>query len=547
MTFLLLACTDYDLKKVEEPAVIAAAIEVTPNPVLFDELPAGEVATQVFTISSVGSAALNVTSVSIAAGESNFSLISGGVVGTWAPGESVDVLVTYLSTGGSVTGQALVLSNDPAAPEVPVELIGGAQTPDLVIDPDRVSFGAAAIGTSIERSVVLRNVGEGPLLVTGIATTDAVFGYAVSASFPLTIAAGEGTDVAVAFTPDRDGVWTGELQVTSNDPDGVETAQLNGSAGSQPVAVCDVTPDTLAVGSGTADWMGADSYDPGGYALTDYAWTLISKPAGSTARMPSGGANRRAFAPDREGTYEAQLVVTNTVGERSEPCFATLEATPEPEPPPADAPIYLNSGSTLYSFDPVGRVATRIGDFAGSSGASVDGSMVDIAIDLSGNMYGTTFSTLYRIDPSNARVREIGATDDSLIGLTCLSDGRLVGAGAGVYFVDTTTAALTTIVSPGRYATSGDIVGLPDGNLYWTVALGDDHLIVIDPSTGRAVDRGGTGLSAVYGLAWYDDVLWGFTSGGMGASIDDLTAASSSVRITGADTWYGATTNPVTW
>ncbi len=544
MTLLLLiACTDYDLQKVEEPAASTAAIEVTPNPVLFGELPAGEVATQAFTISSVGTAALNVTAVSVVAGESNFSLITGGVVGTWAPGESVDVLVTYLSTGGSVTGQALVLSNDPAYPEVPVDLMGGAQVPDLVIDPDRVSFGAATVGSTVERSVVLRNVGEGPLTVTGIATTDPVFSYAVSTAFPLTIAPGEGTDVAVAFTPDADSVWTGELQVTSNDPDGVETAQLNGSAGSQPVAMCSVTPDTLAVGSGTADWIGADSYDPGGYAITDYTWTLTSKPSGSSARMPSGGANRRGFSPDREGTYEAQLVVTNTIGDRSEPCFATLEATP---PPPATEPIYLNSGSTLYSFDPVAAVANRIGDFDDGAGGP-DGSMVDIAIDLTGNMYGTTFSTLYRIDPSTARVRRIGATDDTLIGLTCLSDGRLVGAGAGVYFVDTATAALTDIVPAGRYATSGDIVGLPDGNLYWTVALGTDHLIVVNPATGGTVDRGNTGLSSVYGLAWYDDVLWGFTSDGYGAQIDVSTARSSSVRITGSSSWYGATTNPVTW
>ena len=191
--------------------------------------------------------------------------------------------------------------------------------------------------------------------------------------------------------------------------------------------------------------------------------------------------------------------------------------------------------------------ANYVGDFETTSGGALDGSMVDIAIDLTGNMYGTTFGTLYRIDPSNARVREIGPTDDSLIGLTCLSDGRLVGAGAGVYFVDTTTAALTTIVAAGRFATSGDIVGLPDGNLYWTVALGDDHLIVLDPSTGRTVDRGSTDISAVYGLAWYDDVLWGFTSGGLGARIDALDATSTTVRITGSRGWYGATTNPVTW
>jgi len=78
----------------------------------------------------------------------------------------------------------------------------------------------------------------------------------------------------------------------------------------------------------TADWIGNSSYDPNGYAITNYTWTLTSTPAGSSAVMPSGGANRRGFTPDVVGTYEAKLVVTNELGERSEPCFATLEAEP---------------------------------------------------------------------------------------------------------------------------------------------------------------------------------------------------------------------------
>jgi hypothetical protein len=44
--------------------------------------------------------------------------------------------------------------------------------------------------------------------------------------------------------------------------------------------------------------------------------------------MPAGTANRRGFVADVVGTYEAQLIVTNSIGERSEPCFASLEAEP---------------------------------------------------------------------------------------------------------------------------------------------------------------------------------------------------------------------------
>ncbi len=325
---VLLACQDYSLNKVTEGEGEAPAILVTPNPVLFGELPLGDRAQQVFTIQSVGDVALAVTALEVDEGADWFSITTDGIVGTYAPGESADVTVTYVSPGDPVSGKVAILSNDAASPTTYVDLIGGTSVPDLVIDPDTVRFGAVGVGETIEESVELRNIGEAPLTVTSVGTSDPVFAYALSEALPLTIAPGESKPVIVAFTPSEDGAWTGELQVDSNDPAGREVALLNGSSGSQPVAVCDVTPRTVEAIHESADWIGNASYDPGGYAITTYNWTLTSKPAGSSAFMPAGTANRRGFVPDVVGTYEAQLIVTNSIGERSEPCFATLEAEP---------------------------------------------------------------------------------------------------------------------------------------------------------------------------------------------------------------------------
>ena len=95
----------------------------------------------------------------------------------------------------------------------------------------------------------------------------------------------------------------------------------------QPVAVCAADPDEVEAVHGAADWIGSGSYDPGGFAITGYQWTLASSPAGSSALMPAGAANRRNFVPDVAGEYVGQLVVTNSAGVDSEPCFATLNAT----------------------------------------------------------------------------------------------------------------------------------------------------------------------------------------------------------------------------
>jgi hypothetical protein len=210
----------------------------------------------------------------------------------------------------------------------------------------------------------------------------------------------------------------------------------------------------------------------------------------------------------------------------------------------ATEPVYINTSDTLFSYDPTTGRSTRIGAFL-EGGRAVSGGMTDIAIDLSGHMFGVSFATLYRIDPTTAECTRVAAVDDQLTGLTFVSDGRLVGAGEAVSFVDTRTGALTPLVPTGEYSTSGDIVGLPDGMLYWTVT-GGDVLIQVDPNSGDTRRRGSIGVSSVFGLGYAYGDLIGFTSGGRTLVIDDASGrVSDNAALSG--TWWGATTNPVLW
>jgi hypothetical protein len=322
---LLTGCQDYSLDKIEKPEGPIADIEVTPNPVLFGELAEGTRSAQTVTITSVGDVGFKVTDVQLVTGES-FELTTDGTMGNLAPGESSTFIVTWTSTGGTAEGQAKVVTD--SLDDVLVDLMGGTSVPDLVIDPDDVNFGNVTEGSRAEETVTLRNEGAAPLIVTSIALTDdAVFSTAYDA-LPITLDPGATASVTVAFQPSGSGAWTEQLQVASNDPDGIEEAQIRGSSGNQPVAVCYADPDTVEAIHGETDWVGTDSYDPAGRALAAYEWTLISAPAGSSATMPAGTMVRRNFTPDLVGTYEAQLIVENEDGQRSEPCYATLEATP---------------------------------------------------------------------------------------------------------------------------------------------------------------------------------------------------------------------------
>lgn len=210
----------------------------------------------------------------------------------------------------------------------------------------------------------------------------------------------------------------------------------------------------------------------------------------------------------------------------------------------ATEPVYINTSDTLFSFDPATRTATRIGEFT-VGGRPVTGGMTDIAIDLEGVMYGGSYTALYRINPTTAECLFVADLDDEMTGLTFVSDGRLVGAGEAVSFVDTRTGALTPLVGRGSYSTSGDIIGLPDGMLYWTVT-GGDELIQVDPADGTTRRRGNIGVSGIYGLGYADGELLGFVSSGRVVVIDEANGDTSENTAV-AGSWWGATTNPVLW
>ena len=102
-----------------------------------------------------------------------------------------------------------------------------------------------------------------------------------------------------------------------------------GNNSGKPVAVCDVAPNPVHPPFESATWTGVGSYDPEGVSVTEYEWSLISAPDGSSITMPGGsGPVRSGFTPDQAGEYIGQLIVQTGDGRRSEPCTVELEAEP---------------------------------------------------------------------------------------------------------------------------------------------------------------------------------------------------------------------------
>lgn len=224
-------------------------------------------------------------------------------------------------------------------------------------------------------------------------------------------------------------------------------------------------------------------------------------------------------------------------------------------PPPAVEPVYIHTGDTLYSYDPDANTTTLIGQFHDRNGP-LDRQMVDIAIDNNGTMYGgtrdpdgePTANEVFVIDPETAFCTLRFRFDDFLNGMTFLPDGRLVIAGEQVSVVEPSNGSVLLEFPAARdYETSGDIVGLPDGKLYWTVRGADTDMVVrIDPASGRITNLGDARLKSIFGLGYAENQLFGFSSTGYVVVINPINGAVlRQERLDGR--WYGATTNPVRW
>jgi len=76
---------------------------------------------------------------------------------------------------------------------------------------------------------------------------------------------------------------------------------------------------------------GTNSSDPDDFPLT-YSWSIVSKPAGSTATIKDADKAQAKFVPDKPGTYVVKLVVNNGVWD-SDPDTVTLKAIVPIQPP----------------------------------------------------------------------------------------------------------------------------------------------------------------------------------------------------------------------
>ena len=149
--------------------------------------------------------------------------------------------------------------------------------------------------------------------------------------------------------------------------------------------------------------------------------------------------------------------------------------------------ITFEANSRLFSFNP----DTGSSTFIGNTGVA---SVADLGQANDGTLFAASLTNLYTVNPLTAATTSIGAfgATTQMVGLDFRSSGTLLGVSAngGVFQVNATTGAATTLFSTGLTFT-GDIA-FQSGNIAYATAsfAGGSHLIALDLAAQTTADRG---------------------------------------------------------
>ena len=213
--------------------------------------------------------------------------------------------------------------------------------------------------------------------------------------------------------------------------------------------------------------------------------------------------------------------------------------------------VYAHTASTLYRVDPDTLAINQVGNFGWPSGSD---QMTDLAIDQTGLMIGVSFSSVYRVDPTTAQATllssSLGGTFNGLSFVPAAMLGQtgadvLVGtrnSDGKVFRVDPMTGATSEVGDMGAYASSGDLVSIANFGTVQTVTGGSsDVLAKLAPNTFAATPVGsGTGFGEIWGIAYWKNKVYGFTSNGDFVLIDPTTGVATLVSHQNGLSWWGA-------
>ena len=212
------ACTDNELD------ILVPDIFVSPEDVDFGTVTAGILHEQLLAVHNAGGGTLTVASVTLDDGTAGFSVepFAGQVV----PEEFVELTITFDPLQlGPAEDIVIIESDDPDEPTVHVPVFATdvlpAPEPAIAWSPATLDWGTVLGGQAVTKVVTVSSVGTDDLelLSAYLAIGTSSDFYLVANPAPTTLAPGHVTELQVSYAPSDAVPDSGNLMISSNDPD----------------------------------------------------------------------------------------------------------------------------------------------------------------------------------------------------------------------------------------------------------------------------------------------------------------------------------------
>lgn len=192
------------------------------------------------------------------------------------PGQTYPLKVTFAPTAiANFKGRLTINSNDPEQAEIEAVLIGEGRKvnePDIAVSANAVDFGSVKVGLNVIKYVKVSNLGDQPLVISKIEVSGSQFSTDTG---NFTLEAEEFRWLGITYKPDSMKTNSGEVRISSNDPDTeIVTIELSGTGAQQTPAKIAVDPleidfDTVAVNYEVVKWLSITNIGQERLEITD--------------------------------------------------------------------------------------------------------------------------------------------------------------------------------------------------------------------------------------------------------------------------------------
>ncbi|MFZ0732891.1 MAG: choice-of-anchor D domain-containing protein [Candidatus Sulfotelmatobacter sp.] len=210
-------------------------------------------APETITVTNTGNSTLTISSVGISgSNQSDFNQTNNCTTAEVAPQSTCAINVTFSPTISGTENATVTLTDDaPDSPEsTSLTGIGVGAGPAVTISPTSLVFATQLVNTtSPPQTVMLTNIGTGPLSITSIIASG---NFAQTNTCGTAVAAGASCTISVTFTPSTVNTRTGSITVTDNAPGSPQIVSLTGTGTYVTYTPTSLNFGTEKVGSSSA-------------------------------------------------------------------------------------------------------------------------------------------------------------------------------------------------------------------------------------------------------------------------------------------------------